>query len=458
MTEILSPHDAELEEAILGACLLETAAMALVADKLRPEMFYEESNREVYAALLGMYRAGKSIDIITVKTELTALGKLDAVGGPYRLVKLTSRVLSSAHLEFHAAILREKYVRRAAILGLHRQLAAFADESVDLYDAMAGLHELVDQLEGDAVIADCLRSMDRLMQDTLQQIRARVENNVCGLTGVPTGLKDLDKLTSGWQPGELVILAARPSIGKTAFAMHLALAAGRAGKHVVVYSLEMPGERLGDRCVTAQAPDINASHLRTGQLTEDEQRQAMEAAAALARLPIYVDDNPKASMDHIRASARLLKAKGCCDCLIIDYLQLCDMKTEQRNRNREQEVAEASRKAKLMAKELGIPVILLCQLNRDCENRADHRPALSDLRESGAIEQDADVVMLLYRPAVYGIPTERKSRYPSENLGMVMVVKQRNGETGDVYFGHNASMTKIGEYVPPLEWMMKNAK
>ena len=182
------------------------------------------------------------------------------------------------------------------------------------------------------------------------------------------------------------------------------------------------------------------------------------ARRLLSALPVYVDDNPKMSMDHIRSSALLQKSKGRCDLLIIDYLQLCEMKSWQKNRNREQEVAEASRKAKLIAKELDIPVILLCQLNRECEMRADKRPALSDLRESGAIEQDADVVMLLYRPALYGLTSERRSKFPSEGLGMVILAKHRNGETGDVYFGHNPAMTKIGEYVPPTEWMMRNAK
>ena len=182
------------------------------------------------------------------------------------------------------------------------------------------------------------------------------------------------------------------------------------------------------------------------------------ASTELSRLPIYIDDNPSVSMDYVRTSAKLLQSKGDCDCLFIDYLQLCDMKSEQKNRNREQEVAEASRKAKLIAKELDIPVILLCQLNRECEMRADKRPALSDLRESGAIEQDADVVMLLYRPALYGLTSERKSKFPSEGLGMVILAKHRNGETGDVYFGHNPTLTKIGEYEPTLEWMARNAR
>lgn len=458
MSEILNPHDDDLESVILGACLTETTAMVLVGDKLSPEMFYETKFGEIYSALLSMYHSGKAIDLVTVRAELASRGKLEAVGGAYELVRLAGRVASSAHLEYHALILRQMYIRREMIAGLHTLLASAADESVDLSDALADLHRLAGHLESGAVSNNCLRDMERLMQDTLEQMDKRVENNRNGITGIPTGLRELDRLTAGCQQGDLNIIAARPSVGKTAFALHLALAAGRAGKHVLVNSLEMQGERLGDRWLCAQAANVDAGHLKTGLLDAGERQQALEAARLLSALPVYVDDNPKMSMDHIRSSALLQKSKGRCDLLIIDYLQLCEMKSGQKNRNREQEVAEASRKAKLIAKELDIPVILLCQLNRECEMRADKRPALSDLRESGAIEQDADVVMLLYRPALYGLTSERRSKFPSEGLGMVILAKHRNGETGDVYFGHNPAMTKIGEYVPPTEWMMRNAK
>ena len=446
MSEILNPHDSDLEAVVLGACLAETTAMVLVGDKLRPEMFYEIKYAEIYSALLAMHRAGKGIDIITVKNELAARGRLEAIGGPYELTRLVGRVASSAHLEQHACILRGMYLRREMIRGLHQLLVSAADESVDLDDSLSLLHRLMDHLEGEASFDDHLRNMDELMLDTLKQMDARVANNRNGITGVPTGLHDLDMMTAGLQPGDLNVIAARPSVGKTAFALHLALMAGRAGKHVLVNSLEMQGERLGDRWLCARSANIDAGHLKTGLLSADEQRQALDAARELARLPIYVDDNPKMSMDHIRSSALLQKSKGRCDMLIIDYLQLCDMKSEQKNRNREQEVAEASRKAKMLAKELNIPVILLCQLNRECEMRGDKRPALSDLRESGAIEQDADVVMLLYRPALYGLPVERKSKLSSEGLGVVIVAKNRNGDIGDVYFSHNSSLTKIWNY------------
>lgn len=446
MAEILSPHDADVEGVILGTCLIETTAMVFVADKLRPEMFYEDKNAEVFATLLSMHQAGKSIDLITVKRELATRGTLESVGGPFGLTQLTINVISSAHLEMHVMILRNIYVRREMIHGLQRILSSAADETTGLDELLVQMHKLMDHLTGEAAFDDYLRDMNQLMLATLTEAENRMKNNHNGITGVPSGLRELDKITAGWQPGDLIIIAARPSIGKTAFALQLALAAGKAGKHVVVYSLEMQGERLGDRWLCAQAPDVNARHLTTGQLTAAEWKQSVDAARQLVNLPIKVDDNPKMNMEHIRASARLQKSKGACDMIIVDYLQLCEMQSEQKNRNREQEVAEASRKAKLLAKEMNIPVILLCQLNRECEARGDRRPALSDLRESGAIEQDADVVMLLYRPAVYGLLIEPRSGLSSEGLGMVIVAKHRNGETGDVYFGHNASMTKLGDF------------
>jgi replicative DNA helicase len=455
---ILNPQDAELEEAVLGACLVESEAISLVADKLRPEIFYNEQNRMIFAVIQAMFRAGKQIDILTVKNELASCGNLEKVGGPYTLVRLASRVASGAHLEYHACILREMYVRREVILGSYKLLAAASDESVDIADVLAGIHDLLDRLEGEMGTADHLRTMGQLMEDTLAQVEARVEGSRNGITGIPTGFTDLDKLTAGWQRGDLDVIAARPAAGKTAFALHLARAAATAGHSVVVFSLEMQGERLGDRWLVAAAEDVDASHLRRGQLGTSELRQVREASCQLSQLPIRVEDSPVISMDHVRSVARMLKSKGGCDMVIVDYLQLCDMKSDQNNRNREQEVAQATRKAKLMAKELDVPVLLLSQLNRMSEGRPDCRPLLSDLRESGAIEQDADMVMLLYRPALHGLKTEHKSKYPSDGLGVVIVAKHRNGETGDVYFGHNPSLTKMGDYIPPDEWLMKHAK
>lgn len=456
--EILNPQDADLEEAVIGACMVESEAIALVADKLRPEMFYTEVNGMIFAAVQSMFHAGKKIDILTVKSELAARGALEKVGGPYNLTRIASRIASGTHVEYHACILRELFIRREMIIGSHKQLAAAADESVDITDALGGIHDLLDHLEGDMGTADHLRTMGQLMEDTLAQVETRVEGSRDGITGIPTGFSDLDKLTSGWQRGDLNIIAARPAVGKTAFALHLAKTAAAAGYHTVVFSLEMQGERLGDRWLLAATENVDASHLRRGQLDTSELRQVREASQRLLQLPIRIDDSSVVSMDHVRSVARMLKSKGECDMIILDYLQLCDMKSDRNNRNREQEVAQATRKAKVMAKELDVPVLLLSQLNRMSEGRPDCRPLLSDLRESGAIEQDADMVMLLYRPALHGLKTEHKSKYPSEGLGVVIVAKHRNGETGDIYFGHNSSLTKMGDYIPPEEWLMKNAK
>lgn len=458
MEEIWNPQDEEIEEAVVGACLIEREALPLIAGKIGPEVFYNEANRLIFSVMLSMSRAGKSIDILTVRSELEARGKLEAAGGAYNVTRLSGRVASGAHLEYHAAILKELYVRREAILGSHKQLATASDRSVDIADILVGMHNLVDHLEGTLNTTDHLRGMEQLMEDTLTQVEARVENNKCGVTGVPTGLADLDKMTAGWQPGDLIIIAARPSVGKTAFALHLARAAAGAGCHTVVFSLEMQGERLGDRWLLAATEDVEASHLRSGQLNTSELRQVREASVELAGLSIRVDDSPVVSMDHVRSVARMLQSKGECDLIILDYLQLCKMDAGHDNRNREQEVAQTTRKAKLMAKELNVPVLLLSQLNRMSEGRPDCRPQLSDLRESGAIEQDADMVMLLYRPALYNMKSESKSKYPSEGLGVAIVAKHRNGETGDIYFAHNPSLTKIGDYVPPMEWLMRNAR
>lgn len=453
----VSPQAPEIEEAILGACLIEQEAMPAVAAKLRPEMFYMASHQLIYSALLTMHQSGTKIDILTVKEELAHRGKLEEVGGPYAIVQLSSKVASSAHIEYHMQIVHEKYLRREMILGLNKLLACALDETMDIADTLVDAHNLIDRLEGEFGHNDHMRDMDTLMTDTMAEAERRIAKSVNGVTGIPTGLTELDRMTAGLQSGELAIIAARPSVGKTAFALHLARHAAMQGNAVAVYSLEMQGERLADRWLLATG-DINPYRWRTGIPNPHEIAEAHIAATDLARLPIHVDDSTSVSMDHVRSSARLLKSQKACDMIIIDYLQLCDMSTGQKNRNREQEVAQTTRKAKLLAKELNVPVVLLSQLNRESENRPGCRPELAHLRESGAIEQDADIVMLLYRPALARLATDRESGYPTEGLGVVIVAKQRNGETGNVYFSHNSTLTKITDYTPPTEFLMKHAR
>ena len=453
----LQPQAPELEEAVLGALMIEKDAYSLVSEILRPESFYEHRHQLIYQAITALALRQQPVDILTVAEQLRSTGDLDEVGGPFYITQLSGKVASSAHIEYHAQIVHEKYLRREMILGFNKLLACSLDETMDIDDSLVDAHNLLDRLEGEFGHNNHMRDMDELMTATMVEAEGRIANNKNGVTGLPTGLADLDRMTSGLQKGELVVVAARPGVGKTAFALHMARSAAMAGYAVAVYSLEMQGERLADRWLTAVS-EISARHWRSGTVSQQELVEARTTAADLKRLPIHVDDSTSVNMEHIRSSARLLQSQHACDAIIIDYLQLCDMTTGQNNRNREQEVAQATRKAKLLAKELNVPVVLLSQLNRESENRPAGRPELAHLRESGAIEQDADVVMLLYRPALARVTTDRESGYPTEGLGVVIIAKQRNGETGNVYFRHNPEMTKITEYVPPLEYMLKHAK
>ncbi|WP_321437364.1 replicative DNA helicase [uncultured Bacteroides sp.] len=455
---IVLPFDCDSEEVVLGAAMLEVKAMPEVVQYLRPEMFYYDNHRIIFTALMRMYNERRNIDLITVADELRRHDELEKVGGPFYITKLCSQVASTAHLRAHCLIVKDFYLRRQVIKGLSQLLGTAQDMTVDLADVVCDIQELATQVEKDAVKADNVRNMEVLMDDTLTQAKGRMENSANGVTGTDTGLADLNKITGGWQNGDLVVLAARPATGKTMFSLFLARIAARTGVNAVFFSIEMQGERLGDRLILMES-NVNPYRWRTGQTDEAEWNEAYTTAESLAELPIIVDDNPSMSMDYIRAQARMLKSRGKCDIIFIDYLQLSDMKgSVKENRNREQEVATAARKAKLLAKEMNCPVILLSQLNREAENRYGGKPQLSDLRESGAIEQDADIVVMLYRPALYNIPTDKDSGYPTEGLGVLNIAKHRNGETGNVYFSHNKSMTKIVDYVPPMEWLMKQAK
>mgnify|MGYP002543506314 CR=1 FL=1 len=440
----MQPHAPELEEAVIGACLIEQEALPLIADKLRPEMFYDDHHQLIFAALMAMYHAGKKIDILTVKEELARRGNLDAIGGPYAIVQLSSKVASSAHIEYHAQIIHQKYLAREMVVGFNKLLTCAMDETIDIDDTLIDAHNLLDRLEGESGHNAHIRDMETLMADTMEEAERRIAKSVNGVTGIPTGLTELDKKTGGLQDNDLIVIAARPSVGKTAFALHLARHAALAGNAVAVYSLEMQGERLGDRWLMA-ACNINPYRWRNGIPNPQEVAEARTTASGLAQLPIYVDDSSSVSMDHIRSSARLLKSRKQCDMIIIDYLQLCDMSTKQVNRNREQEVAQATRKAKLLAKELHIPVVLLSQLNRESENRPGGRPELAHLRESGAIEQDADVIMMLYRPAAY---PDTQEAMDGDNTSYINVAKHRNGATASIKVMWVPELTKYANYAP----------
>lgn len=453
--EIQMPSVKELEEVVIGACLIEREAISQVASMLTPEMFYQDTNRLLYEAILELYKNDGVIDILTVTETLRRMGKLEQVGGPYQVALLSGKVASTAHLGTHTALVKEYYLRRVLIKGLHQQLCHAIDLQVDFMDTIMETQSMIDSLMNDNPAQNGLKTMEEVMKLTLTDMERRIQFNKQGVTSIPTGLDGLDNMNGGWQGGESTVLAARTSMGKTALALHFALTAAQNGHKAVIFSLEMHACKLGDRMLLSHS-NLPSEEFKKGILSELQVTEARQAAGELGQYSITVQDDSNQTMESICMTAKYLWSKGQCDIVLVDYLQFC--RPDHAGRTREQEVAEASRQAKSLAKQLNIPVVLLSQLNREADNRPDQVPRLSDLRESGSIEQDADMVILLYRPAVLGIPTDKSSGYPTEGLGVGIVAKNRNGQTGKFYFGHNREMSKIGDYIPPAGWIQKNSK
>ena len=452
----IQPQAPELEEAVLGALMIEKDAYSLVSEILRPESFYEHRHQLIYSAITDLAVNQKPVDILTVKEQLAKRGDLEEVGGPFYITQLSSKVASSAHIEYHARIIAQKALARELITFTSNIQSKAFDETLDVDDLMQEAEGKLFEISQQNMKKDYTQINPVIAEayDLIQKAAARTD----GLSGLESGFTKLDKMTSGWQNSDLIIIAARPAMGKTAFVLSMAKnIAVNFRNPVALFSLEMSNVQLVNRLIS-NVCEIPSEKIKSGQLADYEWQQLDYKLRDLLDAPLYVDDTPSLSVFELRTKARRLVREHGVKVIIIDYLQLCDMTTGQNNRNREQEVAQATRKAKLLAKELNVPVVLLSQLNRESENRPAGRPELAHLRESGAIEQDADVVMLLYRPALARVTTDRESGYPTEGLGVVIIAKQRNGETGNVYFRHNPEMTKITEYVPPLEYMLKHAK
>lgn len=432
----------EIEEAILGACLLERSAQAEALKCLREEMFYITAHRQVFKAIGMLYARGASVDILTVTEELRSQGTLDEAGGPFRVAQLAGKMASSAHLEYHCTILFQYYLRRKLVEVLTRELAAASDMTCDVYDVMIDTQRELGALLEDSPLENHLHSMPEVMESTVEVVDRRQEVAVNGLTGIPTGLKRLDEMTGGWQAGNLIFTAARPGDGKTAIDLFFARKAAQAGVPVVFFTLEMTAAELGERLVLAESM-ADPLRIRQGRLTPEEVDDVHRTAERMKDLPIQVDDTPYVNIDQLCVRAKSLYAKKELGLLVVDYLQL--LATLNVGRTREQEVAECSRKLKGLARALGCPVIVSSQLNRQAEDRPGS-PELRHLRESGAIEQDADMVILLYRPERYHILADPETGCSTRGMGIATVAKHRNGTTGKVYYGYNPSMTKIGEF------------
>ncbi len=415
------PRNVEAEMSALGCMLLSREALDLAAEKLNPESFYELSHRTIFSAIIELYKGGEVVDLVTVGDKLGRLGKLDAVGGSVYLTKLGDSVPTTAHAESYFRIVSGKAVVRSLIIT--------ATEIVKrCYEAQDWVDELLDSAEksifkiAEKRVTTSFTPMSSVTAGVVDKIEKLSELKRY-VTGVPTGFRDLDRITSGFQNSELVVLASRPSMGKTAMALNIAeyVAADNNKMRVAIFSLETSASQLVQRMLCSRA-GVDGQRVRRGCLKKSEWPELIRAAGELTEAPIYINDSPALSVLELRAISRRLKSTYDVKLVIVDYLQLL-RGTSKRYDNRQQEISEMSRSLKALARELDVPVLVLSQLNREVENRPNKRPQLSDLRESGAIEQDADVVLLLVRPDYYD-PDDRPG------VAELIVAKQRNGPVG----------------------------
>jgi replicative DNA helicase len=425
----IPPQAVEVEEQIIGAMLLEKEAIPKVIEVLDDTAFHSEKNKRIFQAIIALFERSEPADSITVAEELRRRGQLEAVGGEAYLVELTMRVTSAANVEYHARIVLEKALLRKLITESNALTARAYNPTEDAFDLLDQAEQAIFKISEWRLKKNFL-SMDKAVHDTLEMLES-IHGKHEGVTGVPTGFRDLDTLTGGWQNSDLIIIAGRPSSGKTAFALSLA---ANASMHknkptgVGIFSLEMSTRQLVMRLLCAEAR-VDAHAVRTGRLPDDDWKRLSIGAGRLAKANIFIDDTASLGILELRAKARRLKAEQNVGLIIVDYLQL--MQGSRSAENREKEISSISRSLKALAKELDIPVVALSQLSRAVEGRTDKRPILSDLRESGAIEQDADVVAFVHRPEMY---TDPKSEKMEEVQGRaeIIVGKQRNGPIDDV--------------------------
>lgn len=447
------PQALDVEEVVLGALLIEKDAVVAVLDILKPESFYKEAHQRIYSAIVNLSMSEKPVDLITVTEELRRNNELEAVGGAFYITQLTTKIASAAHIDYHARIVAQKYIQRELIrVSSEIQNQAF-DDSIDVDD-------LIDFSESElfAIAQGNIKRETTKINKLIQQAIERLEEaskREDYLSGVPSGFTKIDRITSGWQRSDLVIIAARPSMGKTAFVLSMARnMAVDHQKSVAVFSLEMSSLQLVNRLIISETK-LPVDRIRTGKLQDFEWEQLDIKIKSLIDAPIYIDDSPAISIFEFRAKARRLKRLHDVDAIVIDYLQLMTGTSDTRG-NREQEVSTISRNLKAIAKELDIPIIALSQLNRAVETRGGtKRPQLSDLRESGAIEQDADMVLFIHRPEYYGF-NEDEHGHSTKNIAEILIAKHRNGPTGDVklkFHKESASFVDLEDdsILPPPE-------
>jgi replicative DNA helicase len=443
------PQNLEAEASVLGGVLLENEAINQVLEVLRPEDFYRESHRKIFRAMIDITDRGEPVDLITLSEFLNGKHDLEAIGGAAYLASLADFVPTAANIGYYARIVREKAILRSLISTATEIASRGYEEQGNVEEFLDTAEKVIFEISEKKVKASFI-AVGEMITDTLKTIDKLYQRKEM-VTGVPTGYEDLDKLTAGLQPADLIIVAGRPGMGKTAFALNIATNAAYAGVGAAVFSLEMAKEQLVLRMLCSEAR-VNSAKVRSGYLGERDFPQLARAAAKLHEAPIYIDDTPAISVLELRAKARrLLRDRGKkVGLIVVDYLQL--MRGMGPASNREQEISEISRSLKALAKELNVPVIALSQLNRKVEDRTGRRPQMSDLRESGAIEQDADVIMFIYREELYD-----KNNDEVKGKAEVIVEKQRNGPTGIVTLTFLGEFTRFENYTERNDYVFEEA-
>ena len=437
----MPPQALDLEETVLGALMLEKDALSNIIDILKPESFYSDAHQEIYRAITELFNNSEPVDMRTVVSQLRKNGKLEFAGGTYYIADLTSKVTSAAHIEYHARVVSEMAIKRELIRVASEIHTMAYEDTTDVFNLLDHTESELFKIS-ESNIRKNYDNMRSLMGKAIQELEER-KNHQDGLTGVPSGFTRLDRVTGGWQKSDLVIIAARPGMGKTAFVVSaMRNASVDFDKAVAIFSLEMSSVQLVNRMISAEA-ELESEKLKKGDLKDYEWQQLVHKTTKLSEAPIFIDDTPALGILELRAKCRRLKAQHDVQLIIIDYLQL--MSGDSTGGNREQEIASISRALKGIAKELDVPVLALSQLSRAVETRGgDKRPQLSDLRESGSIEQDADMVMFLYRPEYYGI-TEDENGMPTDGTGEVIIAKHRNGSLENVHLKFIGKYTKFAD-------------
>lgn len=445
----IPPQAVDLEQVVLGAMMLEKTAVNDTIDILSENSFYDPKHQYIYKAIRALFAATSPVDLVTVTDRLSKSGELSAAGGAGYISQLTNRVGSTANVQYHARIIAEKFIKRELIRVSNEVIKNAFDDTVDVFELLNGAERDLFQI-GDGNMSKQVDVMSNVVRNAIEEIEV-ARKNADGISGIPSGFVEIDQVTAGWQRSDMIVIAARPGMGKTAFVLSAARNTALQGYGVAIFSLEMSSVQLVKRLIAGESR-INSEKLRKGDLADHEFQQLHSRIQKLAAAPIYIDDTAAISIFDFRAKCRRLKAQYDIQLVIIDYLQLMSAKDGKNSGNREQEISMISRSIKEIAKELNIPIIALSQLSRSVEQRSDKKPILSDLRESGAIEQDADIVSFLYRPSYYKI-LKYDDGTSTQGIGEFLIEKHRNGKTAAVRLRFEDEFARFSNLSEPDQFL-----